>query len=87
MPIILESARNLTKDHEGSFIRFDNGRNQIQEPARKSYMYRLHRVWLDGINIRKYGSSIRARPGFIGSSRLNQRVQVFTFDEFAKLPE
>ena len=90
MPYILESARSLTKEHEKLYIRMDgsNGNSGwLQEPAHKHNCYRIIRVWSDGINARKHKSDPGTRPAFIPSTKLNQRVEVFSVEEFMKLPE
>jgi hypothetical protein len=86
--MILENGRQLTKDHEGQYICFDgfNGRLDKHTP-RKQDCYRLHHVWSDGINIRKYGTPNHIKPSFVQLSKLNQRVKVITIDEFANMPE
>lgn len=87
MPYILESARTLTKEHERLYIRMDGNSRWLQGPARKHNCYRVNRVWSDGINIRKYKSDPSTRPAFVSSAKLNQRVEVFSVEEFMKLPE
>lgn len=89
MSHILESARLLEKQHEGFFIRLDGNNREgwLQESARKKNCYRIHRVWSDGINIRKYGTNPNTRPAFLSLARLNQRVELYTAEEFVKLPE
>lgn len=88
MTIILESAGALSKAHEGYFLRFGGKSNDLASPAQKKYCYRLHRVWSDGINVRKYKANPNMRPAFVPMERLrNQRVELFTAEEFLKLPE
>ena len=80
----------MTKEHERLYIRMDgvNGNDGwLQRPAHKRNCYRIVHVWSDGINIRKYKSDPSTRPAFFSSVRLNQRVEVFTVEEFMKLPE
>ena len=86
--MILVNGRQLTKDHEGQYICFDGFNGRLDKyPLRKSECYRLHCVWSDGINIRKYGTPSHVKPSFVQLHRLDQRVQVISIDEFAKLPE
>lgn len=88
MPIVLESGQRLTQAHEGQYVRFDGLKKRLDNYSpRKADCHRLHRVWNDGINVKKYGVPQFIRPSFIPTCKLRQRVQVFTVDEFEKLPE
>jgi hypothetical protein len=84
----LGNGKQLDRSHEGSYIRFDGFNKRLESyPPRKTDCYRLHHVWGDGINIRKHGTPIHIKPSFVPTHKLNQRVEVFTVDEFEKLPE
>lgn len=87
MPTILQNAHQLTKTDEGCYIRLDGNLDLLKLPARKSVCYKLFRVWSDGINVRKHTHPIHQRPSFISSSKLRQKVEVYTPDEFENLPE
>lgn len=83
-----ETMHGLTKEHEGSFIRLDGTFGNLSKPAKKQYLYRLHRVWSDGgISVRKLSTPQFIRPQFISPSKFNQRVEVYTRDEYDKLPD
>jgi hypothetical protein len=87
MPTTLENGRSLTATHEGMYFRFDGISHRLSHKAHKYECYKIHRVWSDGINIKKHGLPIFIRPSFVSAHKLNQAIEIFTRDEFEKLPE
>lgn len=81
------NAKDLNTSHVQHWLRFDRGGN-LDKPAKKRFCYRLTRTWADGgISVRKFGTPQIVRPLFLPSHKLNQSVEVYTADEFDKLPE
>ena len=87
--IQIDNLYQLTTDDQGSFIRLDgiSGRLGLEKPHKKA-CYKIIRVWLDGgINLRKHGVPNFIRPSFVPAGKMVQRAEVYTADEFDKLPE